>query len=93
MRLMCRAAECHGVQQAFAVAVLSLLIGLVCLDAALVCTCCVAVCFMVGLICTDAAAVWPLVQEAVLEGLIDTLQQQQEAQEVLEAAQHVRHTA
>ena len=48
---------------------------------------------MIGLMCVDAAAVWPLMQEAMLEGLIDALQQHQEAQEVLEAAQQVRHTA
>ena len=46
---------------------------------------------MMGLMCVDAA-VWPL-QEAVLEALVDALQHHQEAQEVLEAAQQVRHTA
>ncbi len=48
---------------------------------------------MMGLMCIDAAAVWPLMQEAVLEALVDALQHHQEAQEVLEAAQQVRHTA
>ena len=46
---------------------------------------------MMGLMCVDAA-VWPL-QEAVLEALVDALQHHQEAQEVVEAAQQVRHTA
>ena len=90
---MCRAAECHGMQQAFAFAVSSLLIRLVCLDAAAFCTCCGVVCSMVGLMCVDAAAIWPLMQEAVLEALVDALQHHQEAQEVLEAAQQVRHKA
>ena len=79
-------------QQDFAPAVSSLPTGLLCLDAALCCTCCVEVCSMIGLPCDDAA-VRPLMQEAVLEALVDALQHHQEAQEVLEAAQQVRHTA
>ena len=43
--------------------------------------------------CIDAAAVWALMQAAVLEALVDALQHHQEAQEVLEAAQQVIPTA
>ena len=92
IQLMCRAAQCHGMQQDLAPAVSSMPTVLVCLHAVLFCTCCVEVCSMIGLVCDDAA-VRLLMQEAVLEALVDALQHHQEAQEVLEAAQQVRHTA